>query len=193
MPAFDLRGIRIGEYKNTGGTVSYTGHTSMGDAMNVNIELKYAEGRLYAESKLAEYMKLATGGTISVGVKYIPDAAQKILFGATEKSRTPGSSTAVKGLQFTTKDIGKYVGLACYAPDQIDGTTKYTCLFVSKVLFGPPAMVYQTKGDSITFQTPTTTGEFLADDSTAQTLIETASVATEAEAIAWTKLVLGES
>lgn len=193
MPAFDLRGIRIGEYKNTGGTVSYTGHTSMGDAMNVNIELKYAEGRLYAESKLAEYMKLATGGTISVGVKYIPDAAQKILFGATEKSRTPGSSTAVKGLQFTTKDIGKYVGLACYAPDQIDGTTKYTCLFVSKVLFGPPAMVYQTKGDSITFQTPTTTGEFLADDSTAQVLIETASVATEAEAIAWTKLVLGET
>lgn len=194
MPAFDLRGIRIGAYKNTDGAITYTDHTSMGDAMNVNLELKYAEGRLYAESKLAEYMKLATGGTISVGVKYIPADAQKILFGASEKSRTPGSgSTAVKGLQFTTKDIGKYVGLACYAPDQIDGTTKYTCLFVSKVLFGPPAMVYQTKGDSITFQTPTTTGEFLADDSTTQALIETATVATEAEAIAWTKLVLGET
>ena len=69
MPTFDLRGIRIGKYKNTSGTVTYETPTEVGDAMNANIELKFAEGRLYAEGRLAEYIKLATGGTISIAVK----------------------------------------------------------------------------------------------------------------------------
>lgn len=51
----------------------------MGDAMSVELNLTAAEGRLYAESRLAEYKKLITGGTASVGVKYITDAAQKLL------------------------------------------------------------------------------------------------------------------
>ena len=66
MPSFDLRGIRAGKYKNTSGTVTYTEPTDVGDAMSAQLELKFAEGRLYAESKLAEYIKLATGGTISL-------------------------------------------------------------------------------------------------------------------------------
>ena len=57
MPSFDLRGIRAGKYKNTSGTVTYTEPTDVGDAMSAQLELKFAEGRLYAESKLAEYIK----------------------------------------------------------------------------------------------------------------------------------------
>ena len=79
MPSFDLRGIRAGKYKNTSGIVTYTEPTDVGDAMSAQLELKFAEGRLYAESKLAEYIKLATGGTISLAVKYIKRAAQAML------------------------------------------------------------------------------------------------------------------
>ena len=50
MPSFDLRGIRAGKYKNTSGTVTYTEPTDVGDAMSAQLELKFAEGRLYAES-----------------------------------------------------------------------------------------------------------------------------------------------
>lgn len=57
MPSFDLRGIKCANYVNTNGTISYTGAQSIGDAMTVDLQLKYAEGRLYAESTLAEYMK----------------------------------------------------------------------------------------------------------------------------------------
>ena len=66
MPNFDLRGIKIAKYVNTAGTITYTGPVSVGDAIECNLELKFAEGRLYAESALAEYMKLANGGTISI-------------------------------------------------------------------------------------------------------------------------------
>ena len=185
MPTFDLRGIKIGKYTNTDGTVTYDTPISMGDAISVELNLTAAEGRLYAESRLAEYKKLITGGTVSVGVKYITDAAQKLLFGMNENTRTVGTSTSQKSLKATAKDIAKYVGMGFYAPDAIDGADKYTAVFVYKVLFGAPSYVYATKGDSITFQTPTTTGEFLADDSEDKNIMETATLESETDAIAW--------
>ncbi len=196
MPAFDLRGIRLGKYNSAAGNVTYDEVTSAGDAMNVNLELRFAEGRLYAESKLAEYIKEATGGTISIGVKYIPDDAKSLLYGAAKNTRQisiNNEQVSVSGIKYTTKDAPNYVGVSFYAPDMIDGVHKYTCVFISKALFGQPAMNYQTKGENITFQTPTTTGEFLGDDSTAQNLIESAIVDNEETAIAWTKAVLGDT
>lgn len=193
MPTFDLRGIKIGKYINTDGTITYDTPVSMGDAMSVELNLTAAEGRLYAESRLAEYKKLITGGTASVGVKYITDAAQKLLFGMSENTRNVGTNTSQKSLKATAKDIAKYVGMGFYAPDTIDGTDKYTAVFVYKVLFGAPGYVYATKGDSITFQTPTTTGEFLADDSEDKNIMETATLASESDAVAWINKCFGAS
>lgn len=189
MPSFDLRGIKVAQYTNTSGTISYSNATSAGDAMTANLDLTFAEGRLYAEGKLAEFIREATGGTLSLGVKYIPDAAKKLLFGAVDKSRTI-SGTTVTGLKYSANDDPKYVGVAFYAPDMIDGVKKYTCVFVKKARFGPPSMSYVTKGESITFNTPTTTGEFLPDDSSAADLFETAVVDTVAAAQAWVTAVL---
>ena len=193
MPTFDLRGIKIGKYINTEGTITYETPISMGDAMSVELNLTAAEGRLYAESRLAEYKKLITGGTASVGVKYITDAAQKLLFGMSENTRNVGTNTSQKSLKATAKDIAKYGGMGFYAPDAIDGTDKYTAVFVYKVLFGAPGYVYATKGDSITFQTPTTTGEFLADDSEDKSIMETATLASESDAVAWINKCFGAS
>lgn len=193
MPTFDLRGIKIGKYINTEGTITYETPISMGDAMSVELNLTAAEGRLYAESRLAEYKKLITGGTASVGVKYITDAAQKLLFGMSENTRNVGTNTSQKSLKATAKDIAKYVGMGFYAPDAIDGTDKYTAVFVHKVLFGAPSYVYATKGDSITFQTPTTTGEFLADDSEDKNIMEIATLASESDAVAWINKCFGAS
>ena len=194
MPSFGLKGIKAAKYVNTNGQITYTDATAVGDAMAVNIELRFAEGRLYAEDMLAEYMRKAVGGTISIGVKYIKQAAQVLLFGLQTKSRsiTPegGSAKSVTGLVTGGQDLGNYVGLAFYAPDMIDGVKKFTCVFVKKCLFGPPSMSLQTMGESIQFNTPTTTGEFLADDSAAKDLFEVVSVDSEAEAIAWVTAVL---
>lgn len=198
MPQFDLRGIKIAKYVNTSGTISYTGAQSIGDAMNVNIEVRSAEGRLYAESTLAEYIRKIVGGTISIAVKYIPDAAQKLLFGSKENTRsityTPesGSSTteSVDSLILGAKSDPSYVGVGFYAPDMVDGAKKYTCVKIARALFGPPGMALQTAGENITFATPTTSGEFMADNSTAQNLMEVAVCDDEAEAIAWVTAAL---
>lgn len=193
MPAFDLRGIKVAKYTNTNGVISYSQKTSIGDAMNVDMQLTYAEGRLYAESVLAEYIRLATGGTMSIGEKYIPDAAKKLLFGMREGTRSitvSGSAVTATSIKLGGKDLPNYVGVAFYAPDMVDGVQKYTCVFVTRALFAPPSMTYQTKGDTITFQTPTTTGEFLPDHTANQELVETYVADTEEAAIAWVDAVL---
>lgn len=188
MPSFDLRGIKVAKYVNTSGTITYTEAQAVGEAMTVDLQLKFAEGRLYAESTLAEYMKKATGGSISIGVKYINSAAQQLMFGARAATQvvTVGTvGTTINSLKFGSKDAPKYVGIGFYAPDMIDGVEKYTAVKVCRALFGQPSMTMQTLGDSITFNTPTTTGEFMADHSTTQELLEVAICDTEAQAQAW--------
>ena len=51
-------------------------------------------------------------------------------------------------------------------------------------------MSKSTKGQNITFSTPTTTGEFLPADDAEQAVIEVAIVDDEATAIAWCDAVL---
>ena len=193
MPQFDLRGIHCAKYVNTEGAITYTDAQEVGDAMTVTLEMTFAEGRLYAESTLAEFMRKATGGTISLGVKYIKSAAQQLLFGSTAKSRSitvEGSTVSVSGLVLGAKSTPAYVGVSFYAPDMIDGVEKYTCVFASKCLFGPPSMTLQTAGENIQFNTPVTSGEFLASDAASQDMLEVAVCDTEAAAIAWCAAVL---
>lgn len=193
MPQFDLRGIHCAKYVNTEGAITYTDAQEVGDAMTATLEMTFAEGRLYAESTLAEFMRKATGGTISLGVKYIKSAAQQLLFGSTAKSRSitvAGSTVSVSGLVLGAKSTPAYVGVSFYAPDMIDGVEKYTCVFASKCLFGPPSMTLQTAGENIQFNTPLTSGEFLASDAASQDMLEVAVCDTEAAAIAWCAAVL---
>lgn len=198
MPQFDLRGIYAAKYVNTQGVISYTDKTKVGDAMTANLELRFAEGRLYAESALAEYIRKAVGGTVSLGVKYILTAAQKLLFGSDENTRsityTPAGGTtttaSVAGLKIGAKTQSRYVGVAFYAPDMVDGVEKFTCIKISKALFGPPSMSLQTAGENIQFATPTTSGEFMADDGSDQNLIEVAVADNEDIARAWVQAVL---
>ena len=110
MPQFGLRGIKVAKYVNTNGVISYTDRQEVGKAMQANFELRRAEARLYAEDGLAEYMTSAVGGTVSLGVAYIKDAAQKLMFGLTEKTRsvTPtGNSKRLAGTNVpTVNDAG---------------------------------------------------------------------------------------
>ena len=200
MPQFGLRSIYAAKYNNNNGVISYSDIQHVGDAISANLELRYAEGRLYAEDMLAEYMRKAVGGTISIGVKYIKQAAQTLLFNSTTKARsityTPKGTTATATATATSvviggEDEGQYVGVAFFAPDMVDGVEKYTCVLVRKALFGPPSMSLQTMGENINFNTPTTSGEFLADDSATHDLFEVAIVDDINMAKAWVQAVLG--
>ena len=193
MPQFGLRGIKAAKYVNTAGVITYTDRQKVGDAITANFELRRSEGRLYAEDGLAEYMANAVGGTVSLGVKYILDDAQKLMFGSIEKTRsvTVGSTSQdVTSLAVSAKSEGEYIGLGFYCPALKDSQKVFWVCKICKALFAPPSMTLQTKGENIQFNTPTTTGEMMMDDSEEGLLYEAAYVDTEAAAKAWIDAVL---
>lgn len=191
MPSFDLRYIQAAEYLYNSSTkkVTHGEKVKVGDAMSANLEVRRAEGRLYAEGSLAEFMAMITGGVISLGVKYITDEAQKLLYGFSEATRTVAEKP-IKSLRLTGTAQAKYVAISFYAPDVIDGANKYTCIHVARALFGPPSYSFQTKGQNLTFNTPTTSGEFLKDHSSDELFLDVAVCDTLAEATAWCDAVL---
>jgi hypothetical protein len=164
----------------------------MGDAISVDLEMQFATGRLYAEGSLAEVMKEITGGSASAAVKYIKDAAQTLMFGSGTRTRTVNGKPIISRVT-SLNDIANYVGFAFYAPDKIDGVKKFTAVLVKKVMFAPPSMAYRTKDTNLAFQTPKTTGEFLADDTDGKDLVEVAVCDTADDARAWINAVLNAS
>ena len=193
MPQFGLRGAMVAQYTNTNGAVTYGNPIGAGCAITVNLELTFAEARLYACDSLAEYLREVTGGNITFGAKLFPQAAQLLMFGSKTKTRsvtyTPegGAQTTgnITSVATTANDDPSYVGFACYAPDMVDGVRKYTAFFVPKVKFSTPSTVLQTKGETITFQTPQTVGAFLQSDASDKVIQEVAICDSEAEAQAW--------
>lgn len=193
MPQFGLRGVKAAKYVNTDGVITYTDRQKVGDAMTANFELRRSEGRLYAEDGLAEYMANAVGGTVSLGVKYILADAQKLMFGLIEKNRSvtvDGQAQQITTLAVSAKNEGDYIGLGFYCPALKDGQKVFWVCKICKALFAPPNMTLQTKGENIQFNTPTTTGEMLMDDSEEGLLYESAYVETEAAAKAWVDAAL---
>ena len=201
MPIFGLRGATIAAYHNNNGVVTYDAPISAGCAIQANLELTFAEARLYACDMLSEYLREAIGGTITFGAKLFPDAAQQLMFGSTEKTSSvtvpaAGGTTetkTIKSLVTSGNDNADYVGFSCYCPDLINNVRKYTAFFVAKVKFSPPSKNLQTRTDSIAFVTPSTTGQFMPDDTANAVIIESATCDSEDEAKAWCQAVFPQA
>ena len=200
MPTFGLRGAKVAKYNNNNGVITYDAPISAGCAITAQLELRFAEARLYACDSLAEYLREALGGTITFGAKYFPQAAQLLMFGATTKTRTvtvgsgqDATSEEIISVVTSANDEAAYVGFSAYAPDLVDGAKKFTAFCVAKAKFSPPGMNLQTKSDSITFQTPTTTGEFMPDDTSGMVIQEVAICDTEDAAKAWCEAVFPQT
>lgn len=194
MPQYGLKGVKIGKYTAGDSSVNYSDQQEVGKAMKANFELRRSEARLYGDDALAEYMTGLTGGTISLGVTYIKDDAQKLMFGFTQKSNniTPssGTTTTVQGLAAGAKDTPSYVGVAFFCPALKDNEQVFWCCHLYKVMFGPPSMSLQTKSENIQFNTPTTNGEILPADTYDAPFYEFAYVDSEDKAYAWVDSVL---
>lgn len=197
MPTFGFEYLRVAKYNNNNGSVTYGNPVEAGCPISINLELQFAEGNLYACDGLSESVREAIGGTASLATKLLPAAAQALMYGATAKSRsvtyTEDSTQQTKNVSSVpigAEDVPQYVGVTGYGKDKVDGVTKYTAFAAFKALFSPPSLSYATKTDSITFQTPTTTGRLLPSDATGKAIYETATCDSAAEAKAWCDAVL---
>ena len=119
-------------------------------AISADLSVELAEATLYADDGAAEIVKEFKSGTLSLGIDDIGVNVASKLTGATiDKNHV---------LISTSEDGGAPVAVG-FRAKKANGKYKYYCLY--KVKFGIPATNLATKGDSITFSTPTIEGTIM--------------------------------
>ena len=132
------------------GNETYGTPQQLAKAMTAGLTVEMAEAMLYADDGASEIVKEFKSGTLSLGVDDIGSAVASDLTGATIDSNKVVISAG--------EDGGNPVAVG-FRAKKSNGKYKYYWLY--RVKFGIPATNLTTKGDSITFSTPTIEGTIL--------------------------------
>lgn len=128
------------------GEETYGAPTQLAKAMTADLSAELNEATLYADDGAAEIVKEFKSGTLSLGIDDIGNTVASDLTGAT--------IDANKVVVSASEDGGEPVAVG-FRAKKSNGKYRYYWLY--RVKFGIPA----TKGDSITFSTPTIEGTIL--------------------------------
>lgn len=132
------------------GNETYETPKVLAKAMKADLSVELAEATLYADDAAAEVYKAFKSGTISLGVDDLANGVAEDLVGA----QVDDNGVLVS----TVEDISTAVAIGFRA---LKSNGKYRYFWLYRVVFAIPATSLQTKGDSITFSTPTIEGTVL--------------------------------
>ena len=121
----------------------------MSGAISVDIAKNIAEAMLSADNRTYYANKSFSNGTITINLADLSDDALSEVFGAIKDSKG--------GIAFAGDSLPKPVAIGFRAM-KANGKYRYTWLL--RVTFAPPGENVQTKGESITYTTPSVTGTF---------------------------------
>jgi phi13 family phage major tail protein len=136
--------------EDAGGIETYGTPIQLAKAMKADLSVELAEATLYADDGPAEIVKEFKSGKLSLGIDDIGITAAEDLTGA----KIDDNHVVVSG----SEDGGTPVAVG-FRAKKTNGKYRYFWLY--RVVFGIPATNLTTKGDSITFSTPTVEGTVL--------------------------------
>ena len=136
--------------EDTNGEETYGTPVKLAKAISAEISAEIAEAILYADDSAAESVKAFKSGKITLGIDELGTANAAALLGSTVDSKGV--------LVSTTEDVTPYAAVGFRA---MKANGKYRYFWLYKVQFAIPSDSLQTKGDSISFQTPTIEGTIL--------------------------------
>ena len=132
------------------GNETYASPVQLAKAMTADLSVELAEATLYADDGASEIVKEFKSGTLSLGVDDI---------GASTASDLTGATIDANGVVVSASEDGGAPVAVGFRAKKSNGKYKYYWLY--RVKFGVPATNLATKGDSITFSTPTIEGTIL--------------------------------
>ena len=132
------------------GYETYSTPVQLAKAIQADLSLELAEATLYADDGPAEAIKEFKQGKLTLGIDDLGIAVASKLTGATVDDNGV--------LVSTSEDAAPPVAVG-FRARKANGKYRYFWLY--KVVFGIPATNLSTKGDSITFTTPTIEGTVL--------------------------------
>lgn len=160
----------------------YSDAFQCGKAISTAITPNTVNASLYADNNQVEDVTEFTNATVTLGVNTLPSTAVPILFGHEINSNSEEVSN--------TGDSQSYVGYGFVVATMDAGVKKYQGCVIHKAKFSEGEESYQTKGDSITFVTPSLSGTAYGDEN-GDWRTKSALYATEAEADKWVQKFLG--
>lgn len=129
---------------------TYGTPTQLAKAVSAELSVELAEATLYADDGASEVVKEFQSGTLTLGVDDIGSESASALTGVTIDDNGVVISSS--------EDSGDPVAIG-FRAKKANGKYRYFWLY--RVKFGIPSTTLETKGDSITFQTPTIEGTVL--------------------------------
>ena len=132
------------------GEETYGTPVMLAKAISAELSVELAEATLYADDGAAEVVKEFKNGKLSLGVDSIGRSVAAALTGAV---------TDENGVLISASEDGGAPVAIGFRAKKANGHYKY--FWVYRVKFGVPSTSLATKGDSITFSTPTIEGTVL--------------------------------
>jgi phi13 family phage major tail protein len=132
------------------GFETYSTPVQLAKAMTADLSVELAEATLYADDGTAESVREFKSGTLSLGIDDI---------GASVASDLTGSVIDTNGVIVAAQEDGGAPVAIGFRAKKSNGKYRYFWLY--RVKFGIPATALATKGDSITFNTPTIEGTIM--------------------------------
>lgn len=139
---------KITEAEN--GEETYEKPVQLAKAISADLSVELAEATLYADDGAAEIVKEFKSGKLTLGVDDI---------GSTVASDLSGATIDANGVIVSASEDGGTPVAVGFRAKKSNGKYRYFWLY--RVKFGIPAANMATKGDSITFSTPTIEGTIL--------------------------------
>lgn len=136
--------------EDANGNETYGTPAVLAKAISAELSVELNEAILYADDGAAEVVKEFKSGTLSLGIDDI---------GAEIASALSGATIDANGVVISGSDDGGTPVAVAFRARKSNGKYRYYWLY--RVKFGIPATNLQTKGDSISFQTPTIEGTIM--------------------------------
>ena len=129
---------------------TYSNAVILGKMIKTDVTPKSTEAKLYGDDGIAEDVREATGADVVLNTTTIPSAAYPTLFGTTISEDSTEN--------YSTNDNGSFVGYGYVTGEIVNNKTTYKATWLPKVKFELPPESVETKGENITFTTPSISG-----------------------------------
>ena len=162
---------KVAVYAYSNNAVTYTGLTPLARGVSVSMDVETSDSSdFYADNVMAESAGgRFTGGSITLTVDGLKDAARKLIQGLPAETTLTVGSDSVKVLEYDDRQSAPYVGIGFVVRYMENGVTSYVPVVLTKCIFDVDTLEAETQGENIDFQTAELTATIARDDTTNHT------------------------
>lgn len=190
MARIGLLKPRIAKYAYASGVVTYTDGQILGKAIEHDLTLNNSDPViLYADDGAAESVGGFSSGTLTVITDELPIEIAALIYGIEpETITTPVPGSAVS---FDDDTTPPYLGYGVIVPKIRNNVRTWMAVLLTKIKFNVVGDSFQTKGETVEFQTPELTATVMRDDTSKHKWRQWAEFGTEEAADDWLNTKLG--